>query len=558
MKNVKKLLTVLTFLFIFAFPTVISASTKEYTIDKLNVQAEILSNGDVNVIEAIGYNFSGDFKGIYRHLKLDGTPEYEISEVYALDKNGNKQILTEGYNQTNYTYEVNNNGDYKEIKIFCPSSNEEKTFFFKYTIKEAAKKYTDLGELYWNFYTVEDVPSIKEGSLALSLKDSSFNASDFNYKVFGDGDFETNYDDNSVSINFKNLTSLIGIQLDFQKDFLSSASEINMTTKEAAEKLPSLSDDDTKPVLFIVLFIILGIGIIFLGLFINNKKFKRELSKYRSKFTFLPNEIYVEAPKVISPALVNLLINEKLVSKNMLTPTLFYLVKKGYYTISETTYYPKKNSKKSKEDLIFTRVLSKGFPKENHLIFLIDWFSKYEVNNSFSLQGIKNKLKFEEESLNFINKLNEWIVEVEEDAESYHFFTTICGKKVLRNKYYNEQLKWLSYKNYLLNLNIENSTANKDLTKIDEPLIYAEALDIDYKSIKSLIDIISDESKVHSDSISESSYLYCNNYFLYTLLVNDINGNAHSNLNNSTDSSFSGFSSGSNFTGGGGGGSGAF
>lgn len=38
----KKLFSILTIIFIFAFPNVVSATTKEYYIDNVNIQAEIL------------------------------------------------------------------------------------------------------------------------------------------------------------------------------------------------------------------------------------------------------------------------------------------------------------------------------------------------------------------------------------------------------------------------------------------------------------------------------------------------------------------------------------
>ncbi|MEN8434753.1 DUF2207 domain-containing protein [Clostridium septicum] len=557
----KKLFSILTIIFIFAFPNVVSATTKEYYIDNVNIQAEILQNGDVNVTENLGYDFNGDFNGIFRNLKLNNTLGYKISEVYSIDENGHKQLISEADNEADYTYKLIDNGDSIQIKVFCPSSNEKKSFFFNYTIEKAAKKYSDLSQLYWNFYTVENVSSIKEGSLNLSLNNSNFDSSVFHYDVFGDGDFETTYNDKSVSVNFKNLTSLLGIKLNFQKEFLNDIPEINSTAPtEVESQYQSSTDLNGKCIAFIALFISLGLGGIGFGFFINKLKFKKELEKYRSKFTFIPNEIYVEPPSSTSPALIDLLMNEKVVSKEILTPTLFYLVKKGYYTISESTYYSGKNkSNNLKEDLIFTRVHSKGLPKENHLVFLIDWFSMYEVNGSFSLQKIKKRIQSQSEAQKFINKLNEWIAEVFEDADSYTFFKTIGNKRILRNKYYNEKLKWLSYKNYLINS--KENLEHKNLTNIDDPLIYATALDIDYDDIKVILNSLSKDIKRNSSEIPEFSYLYCNNYLFYSLLVNDITGDAHINIDNSpnsTSSSFGGFSSGSGFTGGGGGGSGAF
>ena len=110
MKNIKKLITTLLFLFILCtLQTTITtfATTREYYIDNLNINAEILENGDVEVNETLEYSFSGDFNGVFRNLDSNGATGYKITEVSISDEAGNTIVATEGYNEENNTYEIN-------------------------------------------------------------------------------------------------------------------------------------------------------------------------------------------------------------------------------------------------------------------------------------------------------------------------------------------------------------------------------------------------------------------------------------------------------------------
>ena len=137
----KKLITTLLFLFILIIPQNIFATSREYYIDNLDIEAKILQNGDVEVNEILQYRFSGQFNGIFRNLISYGSDGYIINDVSIIDESGNTIKATEGYNEENNTYEINDLGGETQIKLFTKSSDETKSINIKYTIKEAAKKY---------------------------------------------------------------------------------------------------------------------------------------------------------------------------------------------------------------------------------------------------------------------------------------------------------------------------------------------------------------------------------------------------------------------------------
>ena len=554
----RRLVTILTIIIILIFPKSIYGSSREYFIDKLNIEAEILNNGDVTVNEIIEYRFQGDFNGVYRNLELNGTEQYLINEISIIDGSGNVIEAKEGYNEENNTYEINENLDTTEIKIFTKSSDESKRIKLNYTIKGAAKRYADYSELYWNFYSVENIPYIKEGTLKIRLKDANFDTSTLENNIYGDGDITENNTDDSINISFRNLTTLIGVDLKFQNDYLSMAEELdgdNYYEEYIDESLEQYlyKDDNSKGYLLILGGLLLG-GVI--GVFsIRENKFNKEVKEYRENYVFIKEEFVMEPPSDLPPALVNLLINEKLVAKDMLNITLLYLASKGYYDIEEKI----SESKEYNKDLVFTRTDYNEESGYTHLDYVLNWFKEYELNGSFSMQEIKKVVSSTKKAKKFINNLNNWMIKTKRDGENIGFYTKIRNRDVIQNNWYNERNKWLAYKNYLKSIYSNGSIDNNLVNEMT--IIYAHALEIDEKHLKWIINLATDKIKGNNDYFNDKSFVYMNNYFLYSTLFNDISKDAHrigDSNNSSTHIDSTTFFSGSDFSGGGGGGSGAF
>ena len=561
----KKFLLFLGVLLILIVPKSVYAENKEYFIDKLNIEAEILNNGDVVINELIEYRFDGDFNGIYRNLNLNGSEGYLINEVSVIDSLGNTtKLIEENYGENN-TYEINENSDETQIKIFSKSSDESKMFKLNYTIKGAAKKYIDYSNLYWNFYDVKNIDSIKEGSLKIHLKDTNFQIDKLIYDIYGDGEIITSNTEKIITINFKELTSLIGIDMKFQKDYLSMAKEI-IIPEENNDYSNDYNNDfnnyykeeksDKYTAIVLILFACIGSVVGLFGL--EKSKFNKELNKYREQYMFTNEEFVMAPPSDLPPALVNLLINENNPSEEMIVTTLFYLANKGYYKMEEKSLSDKKKNK----DLIFTRINKNKEIQYSHLEYIIKWFSNYEVNGSFSMKQIKKITASNKGAKTFINRLENFLNKVREDGENLGFYIKIRNKNVLENNWYNEKRKWLSYKKYLQNIYKNNSINNDSLN--DSAIIYALALEISDKELENIIKLSVDKTSLNnnSNSLYSFNYMNLNSYIFYMMMFNNMTNNAHEivnppaqtqNFNNSND-----FFSGNDFNGGGGGGSGAF
>lgn len=146
---------------------------KSYSIDNMDIQATVQTNGDVKIEQTLTYTFDGSYNGVYITvpINLDDSTYNEVIK--------NKRINDNLYNGTGVTIEklgtlVGNNiteftkndnavngsknvytstlsGKIYTIKLFSPSNNETKKFGINYTIQNLCLRHNDTGELYYNF-----------------------------------------------------------------------------------------------------------------------------------------------------------------------------------------------------------------------------------------------------------------------------------------------------------------------------------------------------------------------------------------------------------------------
>lgn len=555
----------------------VKAENKSYTIDKLNIIAQITEKGDVEVQEELAYTFHGSYNGIYRNLSKNGAAGHIVSQVSIRDKNNNIIPLFTSNGSKNNSYEIIDSNDNTQIKIFSKSTDEVKVFIFNYTILAAATKYTDYGELNWNFYKVENNIAVNSVDLNLSLKNSKFDLNKFKYWSYVDGgEFNTNYDANSIHLTGNNLTSLLGIKVQFQPEFLKSSEKFsdnninqNMQSNHPISNNYVHSESDEKDSGAFSVIAIVSL-FIFIGIFVytkNNYKFQKALEKYRAEFEFFKGETLEKAPSDLSPALVNFLNHEKYISNSAIPSTLFYLCRKGYYTLEKRKYTKSRFFGEDEvDDLCFVKNNRISSPVSSHLKYFIQWFSLYEDNGCFSLKSIEEEVSSRADALKFKDCFSEWEYLIKEEAEELNFYTTIEGRKILNNKTYNEWLKWLAYRQYLIRCLISDGQTIT-ISNIDEALIYASALEISEIHSEKFSRKIDDLSYKASDTYPYDVYNN-NSFFLMNLNMwdniddnvrhNTIDNNNNNNNSGGNDGGFGGFSGGGDFSGGGGGDSGAF
>lgn len=144
MKKVLYLLCVFLLLFIIRAPV---ASAKSFSIDKVDINAYVMNNGDLYVEELYTYSFSGNYNGTTRTIGDENHTGVQYFEGYLAPMDTD---LSQYDNSTFKSLKVER--DDLTFKIYTSSENEKKKVFYRYLVNGAAQKYQDTGQLYWRFF----------------------------------------------------------------------------------------------------------------------------------------------------------------------------------------------------------------------------------------------------------------------------------------------------------------------------------------------------------------------------------------------------------------------
>ncbi|MGL5084795.1 MAG: DUF2207 family protein, partial [Clostridium sp.] len=420
------------FLLFFSFVTCFADNISK-EIYKVDIDAVIMDNGDVNVTEYLYYRFNGDFTNFVRDINTNGSDGCTVNSVSVIDKDRVENVAKLSDKSEENTYTVLEDKYKTSVTLYSKSSNENKILKVDYTAKNVAKIYNSKGELYWSFYSVEKYDNSKEMNINISFDNEKLTEENSEYKIFGAGEgYEKGYVDGKININCEKLESMIGIDLIMPAEFFKNISNIINDDIESNENKDTINSTSSQNEGTFFTLIIGGVIVLILILIRSeNKKQTKAIEKYRSEYKFTTNNKYVEPPSNISPALVNLLLYNKEISRDMISSTLFYLCNLGYYSVKELKSTEKGLlGKKYKYDLIFKRDVNINSPSEPHLNFIIELFYSYEKNNEFSLMEIEESLKKSSEVKYFANKLNEWRVEVIKDSKEREFFIMVGNREV--------------------------------------------------------------------------------------------------------------------------------
>lgn len=193
-------------LVIFLFTVAIAIGNccygKSYSIDNMDIQATIESDGSVNVKQKMTYTFEGNYNGVYVTIpyaledseydayreqstlkdSLYNNSGVEIHEISSSNVMFTKQDLAE--NGQNGVYSVARENGILKVKIFSPSKDETKNFELNYTLQDVCVKHDDVGELYYNFIGGSWDETIKNLNIDIYV-----NPANTNLKIWGHGNY---------------------------------------------------------------------------------------------------------------------------------------------------------------------------------------------------------------------------------------------------------------------------------------------------------------------------------------------------------------------------------
>ena len=191
MRAIKKIFFTILFFILFLITLQITVKADSYSIEKMNIEATIQSNGDVNVKQTITYKFNGDYNGIYINIPyvIQDAEHDEIIENNRINDNlytgtgvtvnniidSKSTVYTKtgrAWNGDSGVYTTDRDSGIYSIKVYSPSEDETKTFILDYDIENLCVKHNDVGELYYNFIGGEWDVDINNLNIDIYLSDN--------------------------------------------------------------------------------------------------------------------------------------------------------------------------------------------------------------------------------------------------------------------------------------------------------------------------------------------------------------------------------------------------
>lgn len=125
----------------------LSLSARDYTIPRINIQAEIEPDATIRYVEERLYRFDGEYSFAYYTLPLEG---FEAIENIRVRQNG--RALVNDDSESPGTFKVQKNRNELRITWFFETSGiTEHLFTIQYDLKEALVKGPDVSEWFWIF-----------------------------------------------------------------------------------------------------------------------------------------------------------------------------------------------------------------------------------------------------------------------------------------------------------------------------------------------------------------------------------------------------------------------
>lgn len=389
---------------------------RSYIINGFHAEAQLNTDGSMDVSETLTYDFSGEFNGIYRTLVTTGSDGVDNIEVMTVD--GNKMPAN--------TYEVEKQKDKLQLKIYSKARNEMKTFIIKYRVLNVAVKYNDIAELYWKFMGSDTDVVIKDFKVNIGLPEGT---SREDIKAYAHGPLSGNVeivDEKNITLSVKDLkpNTFVEARILFPTSFIKNS--FNALDKNALNDIMDeerrWAEEANAKRLRARIFISISFLYAFLQILLIFYIYYKYDKEYKTTFK---GAYYRELPGDYSPAVMSVLWNFGRIKPRDVTATLMDLVRRKYITLSVQAA-EKKGILSKKEDIDYVFTLNENADASKlskHEIFFIEWiFGNIGINKRVSLDDIEDYTKSKTGAQNFKSDYDAWYENVKQEAETLGFF----------------------------------------------------------------------------------------------------------------------------------------
>lgn len=518
----------------------VQADNSSLLIEQYKVNAEVLNSGDMKVDESVDFIFGGSFNGITKEILI---PEGTSAENLNITEGGirYKKVSSAVKGDIGvFTIEQKSSGDML-IWIYQPSANIERNFNISYIIKNAVKKYSDTGELYWKFIGSENKTPIEAVSINVVLPMASKRE---DIKLFAHGPLTGNssiLDNKTVNLSINNLpagryvearvlfpvTLIPNAKRVYEEEALnrilseeaSLADEANKIRDEARNQMQSPNYNNYNSKLpyqekansnfgGILLFIIIGGGIT-LWFYLKNKYGRDPQPDFDGKY-------YRELPGDYSPAVMSILYYGNVSNKDI-TATLMNLIRKKYLKLETVKILKKKLFGKREEiDYVVHKLNIDDSSLQSHEQYLLNWLiNDMGDGKSVAFSKIKEITRTRKEALEFRDKYYYWCSIVKKDAEIYGFFENSQVLNFKHRSIYgsNHFARWKAFKNFLQDFSNLKEAEPPSLVIWEHFLVYAISLGIAEKVLEQLKIVIAEAEMYYSgNDVNMLTFLYLSQF----------------------------------------------
>jgi len=335
-------------LFFFIIPLFPLLSAKSYTIDRIDIHAQISPNGDMQIEEARTYTFKGNFSWATYIIPLRGIGDiryFNLSDEYREYSRSSEEVPG--------TYYLQKTEDQFYCKWFYRAKNETRTFTLRYIATDVITEHKDIAEFYYKFVGEANEKIIGTVSVVIQLPQ---HADTTEVRAFAHGPLwgTISFDNGKLNMNISPLPAYqywearVLFPTNWVPDAKRRSLEIKLSAILAEEALWAKTanerrlrtqkyeqmkkEKEAKAWNYSIILSIIGV----LGLAYFYSKYGRGFKvPYYQK-------IDSELPRDQPPAIVSALYFNKEVYGTALSATLFDLARRGFITIEQTTPPEKK------------------------------------------------------------------------------------------------------------------------------------------------------------------------------------------------------------------------
>lgn len=415
----------------------VSASSGYYEITDFNLTVDLQGNGDAQVVERITYDFQGGFNGVLRNIDYSRTSGLADLAVFVQEGSTLREFK-EDVTGGAQTYERSNEGSLVKLKVYERSDQVKKTFVYRYTLKNVAEKYNDIG--IFNRKIIDTRWDVPLNNINITITIPAGATKD-QLKVFAHGPLtgtSTIVDDRTFTFTVPSVNGVFVETLVifppallpsstnvFARDELPSilaneqrlADEANKAREEAqkAEEARLKREKLRQDLLPVFAG---GIAAAILSLLAMVRKFSKEL-----KPEFM-GDYYRELPEDYTPAVMSYLLSKGRTKDDDIMATLMDLARKKVITLTPITVESGKIFRKEEDSVqlqwLNKEKLSTLMPHER---FLAEWFlDDIGGGQGLILDDLETIVKKKKAALQFQNDYEYFKVKVKDVAETQGFF----------------------------------------------------------------------------------------------------------------------------------------